>query len=113
MNKNLSVNERTRILLQEIDNEIKRLQDELKYVDPEYDSYATINDQLAKMIASKKILNEIEKEETNGRKIKLDPNTVFSALSMLALTLVILKYEKMNTITSKAFAFIPKLLRHV
>lgn len=113
MNKNLSVNERTRMLLLEIDCEIKRLQDELKYTDPEMDDYKNILENLEKLIESKQILNKIELEETNSKKIQLDPNTVFSAGAMLVVTLAILKYEKLNTITSKAFAFIPRLLRHV
>lgn len=113
MNKNLSVNERTRILLMEIDCEIKRLQDTLRYVDPNKDEYKNIRENLEKLIESKQILNKIELEETNAKKIQLDPNTVFSAGAMLVVTLAILKYEKLNTITSKAFTFIPRLLRHV
>lgn len=113
MNKNLSVNERTRILLMEIDCEIKRLQDTLRYVDPSTENYKDIMENLKQLVESKQILNKIELEETNAKKIQLDPNTVFSAGAMLVVTLAILKYEKLNTITSKAFAFIPRLLRHV
>ena len=113
MNRNLSVNERTRLLLIEIDCEIKRLQDTLRYIDPDKDEYNRIMENLEKLIESKQILNKIELEETNAKKIQLDPNTVFSAGAMLVVTLAILKYEKLNTITSKAFTFIPRLLRHV
>lgn len=113
MNRNKSVNERTRILLTEIDCEIKRLQDTIRYMDPASTEYKEVNENLEKLIQSKQILNKIEIEETNSKKIQLDPNTVFSAGAMLVVTLAILKYEKLNTITSKAFTFIPRLLRHV
>lgn len=113
MKHSYTVNERTRILLEEIDNEIKRLQDTMRYIAPDDESYKLITERLKILIDIKKELNEIEFNETTKNRIKVDPNIIFSGATTLLLTLVILKYEKFGNITSKAFGFIPKLLGRV
>ncbi len=113
MTKKMRINERTRKLLAELDCEIARLQSTIKFIDPNTEQYRNISNELDKAINMKKTLNEIEKNETKKNKIELDPNTVFHAAAMLIVTLLVLKYEKTEVITSKAFSFVSKLIGHV
>lgn len=79
-----------------------------------------INDQLDQLECSARCSEEEEKAIENlerlasvkvqveGQKQKINPNTILSAVVTVGTALLMLNYEKLNVITSKALNFLPK-----
>lgn len=61
-------------------------------------------DKYSKMVDNLDKLCDLKKNSNN-----IDVNTVISVVGSLAGILLILKYEKLDIITSKALGFVPKL----
>lgn len=79
-----------------------------------------INDQLDQLNTSSrsseeeaKAIENLErlgavKVQVEGQTQQVNPNTIISAVVTIGATLLMLNYEKLNVITSKAFGFLPK-----
>ncbi len=70
-------------------------------VDPEEDKKAIDN---LKELADVKV-------QVEGQKHNINPNTIISALGSLVGIGLILNYEKLNVLTSKAITFVPKIFK--
>lgn len=80
-----------------IESEKIAVLEEMTYEHSDTDKYSKMVDNLDKLCDLKKNSNNI------------DVNTVISVVGSLAGILLILKYEKLDIITSKALGFVPKL----
>lgn len=65
------------------------------------------SDEEAKAIENLERLGAV-KVQIEGQTQQVNPNTIISAVVTIGATLLMLNYEKLNVITSKAFGFLPK-----
>ena len=84
-----------------LDEEIKRVIEVMSECDPGSDKYVQMSENL-------KRLTEAKANYETEDKAKLNPNTILTAASNLLGIGLILNYEKLNIITSKALSFIIK-----
>lgn len=83
----------------ELEKEIARMEITLAATDPTSENYAKIADGLEKLYRIHENLN---------KGIGVDPNTLLVVAGNLMGILLILKYEKLDVITSKALGFVLK-----
>lgn len=82
-----------------VDLEIDALLEEMAVEHGDTDKYKKLADNL-------KTLYEIK---ATSKKTRIDPNTIVTAGASLAGILLVLNYEKVDIITTKALGFIPKV----
>ena len=81
-----------------LEREIDRVIAELNLLDPTSDRYQELEKSLDKLVSAQSKLSS-----EKGRE-KLNPNTVLSVGGEMLVTLLILNYEKIGVISSKAFS---------
>ena len=81
-----------------LDEEVERVVSVMKEVDPSNESYGVMAANLVKLSQAR---------SENARR-EIDPNVVIGAVTNIVGILIILKYEKFDVLTSKAFNLIIK-----
>lgn len=87
--------------LSSLEREIERLFELLSNTDPSDPRYAKISDEVKKLYPLK---------ETDSKR-RLSPDVMVSAATNLAGILLVLQYEHVHVMTSKAFSLVGKTLR--
>lgn len=83
-----------------LEKEIDAITIYLEQIDPTDDAYKEVSENLERLYKLQSL-----KED---KKQRIDPNTVITVLGSLAGILLILKYEKVDVLTSKAIGFVLK-----
>ena len=90
--------------MEELDNEIKGLVEVLGNISADTDDYQVVADNLKRLTD----IRESLKDEKRFEKIK--PDTLVNGVISLASIMLILKHEKFDIITTKAFTVATRLL---
>ena len=100
-----------------LDGLIEHLEKELVYLDPKDKDYQTVVENLGRLLELKKFrevaaLEEIEKRQDILKKAErsIDPNILVQVGGFLLATVLCIKAEQVGSITTKAFAFVPRLI---
>lgn len=92
-----------------LDDLMTDIRNRMKDLDPASNEYALMNDQLARLMetANKDCDRQI-KAKASSKRFSVSPDTLASVGANLAGILLVLNYERLNVISSKAFGMIFK-----